>query len=86
MNPPILSGTSHFYALIGHPNDPLPIDPYTFRSGIIVADSVTKPNITPFLKSARSNTCFIQKGSEMADAQLQIFLDFLGTPPENSHT
>ena len=66
-------------------NDPLPIDPYTFRSGIMIADSITKPNFTPFLKSAKSNSCFIQKGSEMADAQLQIFLDFLGTPPENSH-
>ena len=66
-------------------NDPLPIDPYTFRSGIMIADSVTKPNFTPFLKSAKSNGCFIQKGNEMADAQLQIFLDFLGTPPENSH-
>ena len=66
-------------------NDLLPIDPYTFRSGIVIADSVTKPNFTPFLKSAKSNRCFIQKGSEMADAQLQIFLDFLGTPPENSH-
>ena len=66
-------------------NDLLPIDPYTFRSGIVIADSVTKPNFTPFLKSAKSNGCFIQKGSEMADAQLPIFLDFLGTPPENSH-
>ena len=66
-------------------NDLLPIDPYTFRSGIMIADSITKPNFTPFLKSAKSNGCFIQKGNEMADAQLQIFLDFLGTPPENSH-
>ena len=66
-------------------NDLLPIDPYTFRSGIVIADSVTKPNFTPFLKSAKNNGCFIQKGSEMADAQLPIFLDFLGTPPENSH-
>ena len=66
-------------------NDLLPIDPYTFRSGIVIADSVTKPNFTPFLKSAKNNGCFIQKGNEMADAQLPIFLDFLGTPPENSH-
>ena len=62
--------------------DPLPISLAEFRSKIMVADSITEPNFTPFLRHAKNNGCFIQKGNEMADAQLPIFIDFLGIPSD----
>ena len=60
------------------PDDPLPFPLDGIRPETLVADAVTKPPTTPFLAAARSRGCVIQRGTEMAEAQLPIFIEKLG--------
>jgi shikimate dehydrogenase len=47
----------------------------------LVADVVTKPEITPLLERAREAGCRIQTGAEMAFAQLGNLGAFMGVTP-----
>ena len=60
------------------PNDPLPFAVADLRSGIVVADVVTKPAMTPFLLRALEHGCTIQTGHDMADAQLSFQMEHFG--------
>ena len=61
-------------------NDPLPFPLEKIKDKIIVADVVTKPDITSFLKNASKAGHLIQRGREMAEAQMSMFIEFMGTP------
>ena len=63
------------------PGDPLPFPLDGVPPGALVADAVTKPATTPFLEAARARGCAIQRGAEMAEAQLPIFLERFGVVP-----
>jgi len=65
-------------------NDPLPFSLEGIPSETIVADVVTKPNVTKFLELANEAGNIIQKGHEMAEAQMPMFIDFLGMPDTNN--
>jgi len=58
---------------------PFPLD--GIRPDTYVCDVVTKPPTTPFLEAALAKGCAVQRGNEMAEAQLPIYLDKLGFPP-----
>lgn len=47
----------------------------------LVADVVTSPDITPLLALAKAKGCRIQKGAEMAKAQLEFLGGFMGVMP-----
>lgn len=57
--------------------DPLPYPIDSLGGARIVADAVTKPAMTPWLKAAQQNGLLIQTGEEMAVAQLPIQLGYL---------
>ena len=63
-------------------NDPLPFPLEKIKGNIVVADVVTKPDITEFLKIAARAGHLIQRGREMAEAQMSLFIDFMGIPKE----
>lgn len=53
----------------------------TLSASALVADVVTSPDITPLLASAKAKGCRIQKGAEMAKAQLEFLGGFMGVMP-----
>ena len=67
-------------------NDPLPFPLETIKGNIIVADVVTKPDITEFLKIASRASHLIQRGREMAEAQVSLFIDFMGITKEANNS
>lgn len=60
------------------PGDPLPFPVSGLRPGIVVADVVTKPAMTPFLLHAAGRGCIVQTGHDMADAQLPFQMEHFG--------
>ena len=54
------------------PDDPLPFDPASLPQGAMVADVVTKVDMTPVLERAQKRGLRIQTGAEMATAQLTL--------------
>ena len=60
---------------------PFPLD--GLPRDAIIADVITKPDVTPLLELARKTGHTIQRGKEMAEAQLPMFLDFLNIPEKN---
>jgi len=60
------------------PDDPLPFDPANLPPGAMVADVVTKPEITRLLEAAQVRGLPIQTGMDMARAQLGHQIDALG--------
>ena len=54
----------------------------TLSPSALVADVVTSPDITPLLALAKAKGCRIQKGAEMAKAQLEFLGGFMGVMPE----
>ena len=67
-------------------NDPLPFPLETIKGNIIVADVVTKPDITEFLTIASRASHLIQRGREMAEAQISLFIDFMGITKEANNS
>lgn len=53
----------------------------TLPASALVADVVTSPDITPLLAAAKAKGCRIQKGAEMAKAQLEFLGGFMGVMP-----
>ncbi|MGH6761035.1 MAG: shikimate dehydrogenase family protein [Phyllobacterium sp.] len=63
------------------PDDPLPVDAMLLNMldrATLVADVVTSPEMTPFLREASARGCVIQTGPEMAKAQMELLGRFMG--------
>lgn len=60
------------------PGDALPVDITGLRPGMVAAEMVMEPEITPFLAAARAAGCQIHLGHHMLDQQLQAMADFIG--------
>ncbi len=65
----------------GDPNLPLPVEVLAgLKSSTVVADVVTMPAITPFLKLAMDRGCLTQQGVDLAAAQLETLHGFMNVP------
>jgi len=69
----------------------LPVRPETIRSGLVVADIVMDPEVTPLLALARERGARVHFGRHMLEAQLDLFIEFLlgqspGDCPETSRS
>jgi shikimate 5-dehydrogenase len=60
-----------------NPNDPLPYPVEELGDALIVADAVTSPPVTRWLTEAERRGLTIQRGEEMAFAQVPIQLQYL---------
>ena len=60
------------------PGDPLPIPPDDLTADMLVADVITKPEVSPLLEAARSKGCATQIGRLMAEGQSAAVADFFG--------
>lgn len=59
-------------------SDPLPLDATLLEPGVIVAEVIMEPEITPLLAAARAAGCRVHLGRHMLDHQLQLMANFLG--------
>lgn len=57
--------------------DPLPIEADKYESHQFVADSITKPEITPQLEIAQAKGCSIMPGAGMFNAQADLLVDVM---------
>jgi shikimate dehydrogenase len=57
--------------------DPLPVDVTRLAPGVVAADLVTRPAVTPFLTAARERGAQIVTGADMFAPQAGILADFL---------
>lgn len=71
----VVNGTS----LGLRPDDPLPVDVAQLAPGMIVAEAVMAPEITPLLAAARLAGCRVHLGRHMLEAQLPLLADFLAS-------
>ncbi len=60
----------------GDPNTPFPLD--TLQPTTFVADVVTEPEMTPWLRGAKKRGCRIQTGYEMTLAQFELMGRHMG--------
>ncbi|CAN7761614.1 shikimate dehydrogenase [Rhizobium leguminosarum] len=61
-----------------NPSDPLPFDALKLTPGMVVAEVVMEPEMTPLLAIAQAKGCSIHLGHPMLEHQLQLMADFLG--------
>ncbi len=59
------------------PGDALPVDVTRLGPGVVAADLVTRPAVTPFLTAARERGAQIVTGADMFAPQAGILADFL---------
>lgn len=57
--------------------DPYPADPAKMNAGQFIADSITRPEVTPMLKAAQALGCKTMTGAGMFNAQGERLVDFL---------
>ncbi len=57
--------------------DPFPADPARMHPGQFVADSITRPEVTPMLLAAREKGCRTMTGAGMFNAEAERLVDFL---------
>lgn len=69
----IINGTS----LGLHDDDPLPLNPETLRPGMVVAEVIMTPEVTPLLAIAKGIGCVPHPGKAMLDGQLAEMFHFL---------
>lgn len=62
------------------PEDPLPFDPARLPKSTIVCDIIMKPRETRLLQAAQARGLRVQHGQHMMDAQVPMYLEFLGIP------
>jgi shikimate dehydrogenase len=62
------------------PQDPLPFDPTILSDRTIVCDIIMKPRDTALLTAARDRGLRVHHGHHMLDAQIPMYLSFLGIP------
>jgi len=63
-----------------NPDDPLPINIESLRTGALVAEAIMKPPITRLLVEAKRRGCEIQEGRHMLDNQVAAIWTFFGLP------
>jgi shikimate dehydrogenase len=61
--------------------DPLPLDAASLSPGMIVAEIIMDPEITPLLATAREKGCRIHPGWPMLERQRELMAEFLGIGP-----
>jgi shikimate dehydrogenase len=59
-------------------DDPLPLDVSGLSSGMIVAEIIMQPELTPLLAAARARNCRIHFGKPMLECQLELMASFMG--------
>lgn len=59
-------------------HDPLPVDVQQLAPGMIVADIIMKPRVTPLLSAAERAGCDVRHGAGMLDSQVELMLRFFG--------
>ncbi|ANL51041.1 shikimate 5-dehydrogenase protein (plasmid) [Rhizobium phaseoli] len=57
--------------------DPLPVDLTDVRVGTLVADVITKPAVTPFMRDALARGCLVTSGTDMLDGQIDLLYRFV---------
>jgi shikimate dehydrogenase len=62
------------------PDDPMPFDPATLSGETIVCDIIMKPPETRLLQAAQARGMRVHHGHHMLDAQIPMYLEFLGIP------
>lgn len=67
-------------------DDPLPFDPAQLPSTAIVCDIIMKPRETCLLQAAQARGMRVQHGQHMMDAQVPMYLEFLGIPFPDERT
>jgi shikimate dehydrogenase len=60
------------------PDDPMPFDPAVLPGSTMVCDIIMKPRETRLLHAAQARRMRVQHGQHMLDAQVPMYLDFLG--------
>lgn len=60
------------------PDDPLPFEPAALPERTLVCDIIMKPRETRLLQAAQARGLRVQHGQHMLDAQVPMYLDFLG--------
>ena len=68
------------------PGDPMPFDPASLSAGTLVCDIIMKPKDTPLLQAAKARGLRIHYGHHMLDAQIPMYLEFLGIPYPDERT
>jgi shikimate dehydrogenase len=61
-------------------DDPLPFDPARLPVTTMVCDIIMKPRETRLLQAAQARGMRVQHGQHMMDAQVPMYLEFLGIP------
>jgi len=62
------------------PDDPMPFDPAALAEETIVCDIIMKPRETRLLQAAQAHGLRVHHGHHMLDAQIPMYLEFLGIP------
>ena len=62
------------------PEDALPFDPARLPKATLVCDIIMKPRETRLLQAAQARGMRVQHGQHMMDAQVPMYLEFLGLP------
>jgi shikimate dehydrogenase len=62
------------------PDDPMPFDVGRLPRSTMVCDIIMKPKNTKLLQEAQGRGMHVQYGQHMMDAQVPMYLEFLGIP------
>ena len=62
-------------------DDPLPLDAARLKTSAVVADLITRPEMTKLLLAARERGCTVVTGADMFAAGAPMIADFLLAPP-----
>ena len=68
------------------PEDALPFDPARLPQSTMVCDIIMKPRETRLLQAAQARGMRVQHGQHMMDAQVPMYLEFLGIAFPNEKT
>lgn len=68
------------------PEDPMPFDPARLPKDTMVCDIIMKPRETRLLQAAQARGMRVQHGMHMMDAQVPMYLEFLGIPFPDERT
>lgn len=68
------------------PDDPMPFDPALLAERTVVCDIIMKPKETRLLQTAQARGLRVHHGHHMLDAQIPMYLEFLGIPFPDERT